>query len=133
MREGNEISFGTYQPQTIDDYRYIYRHLATGGPTEGLHAHYELTEELGKGTFATVMKAMNKSNGLWYACKMIHLRSLKGSITTGSLTGDYLGSESPILKEVRILESLQHPNICQLKEVFYEPQYLSKLIASKLR
>ena len=99
---------------------YIYRHLAGGPPTEGLYAHYELTEELGKGSFATVMKAMSKETGQWYACKMIHVKQLKASVK-GQLQDPALA----LHKEVQILERLQHPNICQLKEVFYEEYYIS--------
>ncbi len=32
-------------------------------------------------------------------------------------------------KEVKILEKLKHPNICQLKEVFYEEDYISEWVA----
>lgn len=31
-------------------------------------------------------------------------------------------------KEVKILEKLKHPNICQLKEVFYEEDYISEWV-----
>lgn len=128
LKEGNEIAFGTPQPNpgAADDYRFIYRHLAAGPPIEGLYAHYDITEELGKGSFATVMKAMCKENGHWYAVKMIQTKNLKRSMTKQQPNGDRVSVDASIAlhKEVQILQKLQHPNICQLKEVFYEPDYV---------
>lgn len=98
--------------------------MGAGTPTSGLYANYELTEELGKGSFATVMKAMSKSSGRWYACKMILKKQLRASATQK-------GKEKPkdpeeaLMKEVKILECLQHRNICQLKEVFTDDHYIS--------
>lgn len=107
---------------------YIYRHLAAGPPVEGLYAHYDVTEELGKGSFATVMKAMSKANGHWYAVKMIHNKNLRRSTKTVDATGHRVtvDASAALHKEVQILQRLQHPNICQLKEVFYEENYIRK-------
>ncbi|KIP06125.1 hypothetical protein PHLGIDRAFT_107386 [Phlebiopsis gigantea 11061_1 CR5-6] len=127
LREGNEIAFGTPHPQPgFEDYRFIYRHLAAGPPNEGLYANYDVTEELGKGSFATVMKAMSKANGHWYAVKMIHNKHLKRSATTLDANGRRITVDpsAALHKEVQILQRLQHPNICQLKEVFYEENYI---------
>ncbi|KAJ3553328.1 hypothetical protein NM688_g3677 [Phlebia brevispora] len=125
LKEGNEVAFGMCQPQpdSMEDYRFIYRHMAAGLPTEGLYAHYELVEELGKGSFATVMKAMSKATGQWYACKMIHVKQLKASVA-----GKIRDPAVALHKEVQILERLQHKNICQLKEVFYDPQYINIIL-----
>ena len=145
LREGNEIAFGTPNPQQgTEDYRtrqnpyivmqscsrvllgFIYRHLAAGLPTQGLYAHYEITEELGKGSFATVMKAMSRENGHWYAVKMIHNKHLKRSMTKHINNGERVtvDASKALHKEVQILQRLTHPNICQLKEVFYEENYI---------
>ncbi|PPQ83126.1 hypothetical protein CVT24_002468 [Panaeolus cyanescens] len=115
LREGNEIAFGTAVPQLVnplEDYRFIYRHVAGGPPTEGLYAKYDLGSELGKGSFATVRKAVNRETGKWYAVKMIHdSRTLRQS-------GD---SKSNIFaREISIMEKLKHPNICELIEVFVQ-------------
>ena len=93
--------------------------MAAGVPTEGLYAHYELTEELGKGSFATVMKAMSKATGQWYACKMIHVKQLKASASNR-----LSDPAQALMKEVQILERLHHKNICQLKEVFNGDYYI---------
>jgi ser/thr/tyr protein kinase RAD53 len=103
--------------------------MAAGPPTEGLYAHYEVTEELGKGSFATVMKAMSKETGQWYAVKMIHMNHVKAAanMTQAETNGtkNKPDAASSLHHEVKILERLKHPNICQLKEVFYEEHYIS--------
>ncbi|KAI0930029.1 hypothetical protein AcV5_006838 [Taiwanofungus camphoratus] len=117
LREGNEIAFGTAQPQPgnggLEDYRFVYRHMAAGIPTQGLYAHYQLHEELGKGSFATVMKAMNRDDGQWYAIKVIQTSKINRTDTQSTTMNKFA-------REISILEGLQHPNICQLKEVFFE-------------
>ena len=113
---------------------FVFRHLAAGTPAEGLYAHYHLSEELGRGSFATVMKAMNRENGQWYAIKMIHASKLKAvAARRESRNNDGLRPEQPTLqgyeREINILEKLRHPNICQLREVFYEEHTISKPLA----
>lgn len=123
LRDGNEIAFGSPMQQQIplEDYRYIYRHLA---PVEltGIHAHYDMAHELGRGTFATVMKAMARNTGEWWAVKIIHAQKLRGS--NNNEHGDEHGNGShsnqlaSLAREVSILETLDHPNICRLRETF---------------
>jgi serine/threonine/tyrosine protein kinase RAD53 len=64
LRGGNEIAFGSpmQQSEPLEDYRYIYRHLAPHQLT-GIHAHYDIAHDLSRGTFATVMKAMSRTTG----------------------------------------------------------------------
>lgn len=93
-------------------------------PLKGLYANYELTEELGKGSFATVMKVMSKSTGKWYACKMILKKQLKVSGSQKG-KGKLKDPEVALMKEVKILERLEHRNICQLREVFKDEHYIS--------
>lgn len=126
LQEGNEIAFGTAVPQpperAAEDYRYIFRHLAAGPATEGLYAHYSLVAELGKGSFATVMKALCKENGREYAVKMIQANKLKAAVQhapNGNGGGKLVASEQ-FAREITIMEKLRHKNICQLKEVFFE-------------
>ena len=95
--------------------------MAVAPAANSLFAHYELTEELGKGSFATVMKAMSKETGQWYACKMIAIKQLKASVK-----GRMPDPAQALQKEVMILEQLHHPNICMLKEVFREDSYISE-------
>ncbi|KAM6502304.1 CAMK/RAD53 protein kinase [Amanita muscaria] len=113
LREGNEIAFGTPLPQPqnggLEDYRFVYRHTAAGPPTSGLYAHYDISTELGKGSFATVRKAVSRATGEWYAVKMIQDNKKGIGIRNTSLA-----------REITIMERLKHPNICELKEVFFQ-------------
>ncbi|KAM5541342.1 hypothetical protein V8D89_004896 [Ganoderma adspersum] len=107
---------------------FIYRQVDTSAdPARGLHKHYDLFNVLGQGSFATVVKALHKRQGKWYAVKMIPVHSLQPRSSDGDSDGD--GDSVPriktthcsvVLREVKVLESCQHPNICQLKEVFLE-------------
>ena len=69
------------------------------------------------------MRAMSKATGQWYACKMIHIKQLKASAAN-----KFKDPQEALHKEVKILEGLQHKNICQLKEVFYEASYVCESI-----
>lgn len=97
---------------------FIYRHVAEGPPTEGVWAHYDLGTELGKGSFATVMKAISRTTGQYYAVKMIHANRNIGE--RSGVAGNSSRSTA-FAREISIMETLKHPNICELKEVFFEP------------
>ncbi|EIW85779.1 kinase-like protein [Coniophora puteana RWD-64-598 SS2] len=113
LRDGNEIAFGQLiSTEPLEDYRYIYRHLACVPPARSLEASYKLTCPLGHGAFATVMKAFSRATRQCYAVKIIEARKLKRLRT--------MYRNKQFSKEVNILSSLRHDNICQLKEVFYQ-------------
>ena len=63
------------------------------------------------------MKAVSRASGQWYAVKMIqesrHVRA-------PGEQGHDRSRKALFAREISILESLKHRNICQLKEVFYE-------------
>jgi serine/threonine/tyrosine protein kinase RAD53 len=140
LREGNKIAFGTFHPNhtimvlkiTVSTSQntppapfllippisgFVYRHTAAGPPEQGLYAHYDISTELGKGSFATVMKAISRTSGKWYAVKMIHKDRLNRPTTDGN---GNVSRTASLSREISILEQLKHPNICQLKEVFYQ-------------
>lgn len=123
LKEGNEIAFGTPQPQpgSLEDYRFIYRHTAAGPPKKGLHAFYDISHELGKGSFATVMKAISRATGQWFAIKMIQeSRIRRNTAQENSRNVDKEQKDTAFIREISILETLDHVNICKLKEVFRE-------------
>lgn len=87
---------------------YIYRFTATGlPPTHGVYASYDFANPLGTGSFGTVMRAVHRATETWYAIKMIRP---KGT----------LKHTKQFMREIDIMERLQHPNICQLKEWFID-------------
>ncbi|KAG8214139.1 kinase-like domain-containing protein [Butyriboletus roseoflavus] len=120
LKEGNEIAFGsaTPQPGSVEDYRFIYRHTAGGPAQGGVHAYYDISHELGKGTFATVMKAISRATGQWFAIKMIQESKVRRVTANENNRSDGERAESAFMREIAILEDLDHPNICKLKEVF---------------
>ncbi|THH28784.1 hypothetical protein EUX98_g5407 [Antrodiella citrinella] len=131
LKDGNEIAFGTAQPQTGDqgreDYRFMFRSTATQ-QKDGLYTHYDLVKELGKGSFATVMLAVNKRTGIDYAVKIIHHSKLRAHSTPNP---DALVSPTDSQKwarEISIMETLAHENICQLKEVFFGPSTINLVL-----
>lgn len=98
-----------------------------------LREFYDISEELGRGSYAAVFKAFNKAERKWYAVKL-----LPGS-TSKPLGGD--GSKVEALRvktenkrrhiehEIEILKNLQHPHIVQFKEHFVEESGISKFDA----
>jgi len=65
---------------------------------------YDLQEELGRGAFSIVKRAVEKSTGIAYAVKMIKK--------------DSVGQDFNRLQtEMEILKKVQHPNIISLKEI----------------
>ena len=91
---------------------FIYRHLARKGTDkDSIHAYYEMGNELGKGTFATVMKGMNKESGDWFAVKIVHNAKVRGPNSSADTAS--------FAREVHILQELAHPYICKFIEVFW--------------
>lgn len=139
LRDGNEIAFGSPLPQpnnVAEDYSelysvgfmsvinrydlgYVFR-LIAGGPKGGMHAIYDISHELGKGSFASVYKAIHRATGQWYAVKMIQVDKIKKSAMKRDVE-----KASTFAREISILEKLNHPNICQLKETFFQDDNMS--------
>ncbi|KAI0282349.1 kinase-like domain-containing protein [Russula aff. rugulosa BPL654] len=124
LRDGNEIAFGSpmQQQNQLEDYRYIYRHLALYELT-GIHAHYDMAHELGRGTFATVMKAMSRTTSDWWAVKIIHSQKIRGANANNNDNNNAAARQNSghlqnLGREISILEKLNHPNICRLREMF---------------
>ncbi|KAI1786987.1 kinase-like protein [Ganoderma leucocontextum] len=117
LRDGSEIQFGS----KAGGIRFIYRQVDNSAdPLRGLNKHYDLFNVLGQGSFATVVKALHKQQGKWYAVKMIPVHSLQQGLSDDDAPCLRTTHSNIVLREVEILENCQHPNICQLKEVFLE-------------
>ncbi len=91
---------------------YIFRMVAGGDKLEGVYADYEVAHELGKGAFATVVKAMSRKTGEWVAVKMIREKRPQGSTSVTT-------AQTQLNREINIMASLSHPNICAMKGVYY--------------
>jgi serine/threonine/tyrosine protein kinase RAD53 len=103
---------------------FVFR-LAAAGSRDGIYAHYDLGNEIGKGSFASVYKAMHRQSGQWYAVKMIQADKIrKNPATQTSLVGD-ARKATAFAREISILEQLSHPNICRLKETFFHDNNIS--------
>ena len=153
LQDWNQISFGPLvddpDERPKDDYRtplrprfpvllraheyslpgFVFRHMASTqrGSDEGLYEMYDVQFVLGRGAYATVVKALHRKEGTWYAVKMFSgdklRRILDNTVSRGHDRGE---TTSHLQKEVQILERLEHPNICKLKEAFYEGFSVSK-------
>ncbi|TFK85051.1 Pkinase-domain-containing protein [Polyporus arcularius HHB13444] len=130
LTDGCEIAFGNYvankDSRALDDYRFIFRHKACKTPAKGVDKVYDLQHVLGRGSFGTVMKALHRDEGKWYAVKIIPTSKLRKAMTDPELdvvTPDTI--PSPLKREIDIMQRLQHRNICQFKEVFYETSGIS--------
>ena len=76
--------------------------------------------ELGKGSFASVYKAMHRISGQWFAVKMIQSDKVKKNAANGNGGDADPRKATAFAREISILEQLSHPNICQLKETFFD-------------
>ena len=104
--------FGIFSRRTCaEEFRFVFRYTAVGPPT-GFYKFYELASELGRGSFATVSRAIRKSDGKVLAVKMIQRSKLQTSSAK---------QVEAFEREIKIMEELKHPHICQLHEVFTDP------------
>ena len=102
---------------------FFFRHMASRqrASDEGLYETYDVLHVLGRGAYATVVKAFHKKECKMYAVKMFSADKLRQILeNTASRGHDRSSTTSHLQKEVQILEKMKHPNICKLKEAFYE-------------
>ncbi|CAG5957188.1 unnamed protein product [Menidia menidia] len=77
---------------------------------ENVEDFYEIGEVLGSGHFGQVRQVRERTSGVFWAGKFLKIRKIACS---------RLGVErSSVEREVEILQSVQHPNIVTLKDVF---------------
>ena len=69
-----------------------------------LHAKYDVACELGKGGCGVVWKGLSREDGQVYAIKIIKPDQITNAVA----------------REIAILQLLNHPNICRMKESIRE-------------
>jgi serine/threonine/tyrosine protein kinase RAD53 len=102
----------------------VFRFTASGPPRDGLWAYYDVSHELGTGSFATVHKALSRRTGQFVAVKMIRSNKLAAPLDTNrdedrSVNAATNNRALSFAREIQILSDLRHPNICQLLETFW--------------
>ena len=98
---GKENEVNSYFKIPISNRNVIRRQ--SGNPLD----YYDVIKKLGKGTFGTVYKVMNKKTGIIRAMKVIPRNNLKCGFT-----------EEDINQEIDILKKLEHPHIIKLFEFY---------------
>ncbi|KAI0794699.1 kinase-like domain-containing protein [Fomes fomentarius] len=133
LKDWNVVSFGTSCDKSAerprDDYRFFFRHMASNQrPRDGLYKFYDVHHVLGKGGYATVVKALHKAEAKWYAVKMFSGDRLRELLSSASIHGtdERMSRTADHLKrEVYVLQRMKHDYICQLKEAFFEEYSVS--------
>eukprot|EP01083_Nonionella_stella_P246368 855452_1 len=71
--------------------------------------HYDRLKIIGQGTYAQVYKARNTRNYQWVALKKLYMED-RGE-----------GIPSTSIREIALLKELSHPNVIELKDIFFHP------------
>lgn len=103
LQDGDEISI-------LDQARFIFRYPRRRDHTHGFRQQYSIQGQLGKGHFATVYLAVDKSTGMRYAVKKFEKRSGPGE--RSKVDG--------LQQEIAVLRSVSHPNMLCLLDTFDE-------------
>ncbi|KAJ6538802.1 kinase-like domain-containing protein [Mycena vulgaris] len=123
LKNEAEISFALAQEPppgdtTMQDFRFIYYDLAS--PKRGVLEEYQIQDEVGFGCYARVYKAYNKQGNV-FAVKAIAANKsskLRWTSLDESLTQP-TEHEYAVQREIDIMKSLDHPNVCRLQTHFW--------------
>jgi len=74
---------------------------------------YEYVREIGSGAFSVVLLVLHKGTGVHYACKVCSRNLLQRN-----------GIFDRFEREMRILQSIKHPNIVELVDVVYDEKLI---------
>jgi serine/threonine protein kinase len=74
--------------------------------------NYELRDEIGVGSTSKCYRCVRKADGTEYACKVIDKRQVEMKFS---------GLLDQFFVEIRVLQSLNHPNIIRLEDTFESP------------
>ncbi|KAF7322152.1 Pkinase-domain-containing protein [Mycena kentingensis (nom. inval.)] len=112
VRDGDEVAFGMPGACKLEgglyDYRYKFHDL---GNRRAVFTSYTFGPTIGEGNFATVYKAMHKKSGQMVAVKAIHERRLQTE------EAERIALRN-LNREIAIMQTVRHPNLCMLFEVF---------------
>ncbi|TFK85275.1 kinase-like protein, partial [Polyporus arcularius HHB13444] len=122
IRNYNIVKFGSgsRSPQSLS---FMFRHYHAQSSSEShfppeLRRDYDLQLSLGRGAYATVVKALHVHEKRWYAVKLISrhaINSVRGRLGGGR---DEVTMED-LRKEIDVLSRLRHRYIVQFKEAVY--------------
>ena len=104
LYHGDEVVFGPATSSLLSDFRYVFQSpfavkvpLYTTKSSSGIDEFYEMRESIGKGSFATVYEAIQKSTGRSVAIKVIKKARFKDQKTMLMLR-----------REIEIMKVLDH-------------------------
>ena len=100
LEENDEITI-------LDETRYIFRYPRSRG-SSAFQQQFRIIQQLGKGHFATVYLAVEKSTGERFAVKRFEKRPGETHKTDG------------LQQEIAVLMSVSHPNLLCLRETYDE-------------
>ncbi len=100
----NNVPIGTFNP--------ISNQSSTGPSKSAFYLKYELRDEIGVGSTSKCYKCIRKSDGKAFACKVIDKRQVEMKFS---------GLLDQFFVEIKVLKSLNHPNIIHLEETFESP------------
>ena len=102
LNEGDEIAI-------LDQARFIFRYPRSRD-SHGFRSKFIIQEQLGKGHFATVYLAIDRSSGMKFAVKKFEKKTGPGE--RSKVEG--------LQQEIAVLMGVSHPNVLCLKETFDE-------------
>ncbi|KAJ7646627.1 kinase-like domain-containing protein [Roridomyces roridus] len=106
LGHGSRLSFALGRranKESEPEYRYVFHSFVK--EDRAVYAHYDFSVQLGKGTYATVYKAISRATNKWVAIKVIH-ESMRPP------------TDDDTCREIEILRNLHHENICEMKGYF---------------
>ncbi|KAL2866788.1 cytochrome P450 [Aspergillus lucknowensis] len=102
LEDGDEVTI-------LDEARFVYRYPRTKN-INGFLQQYRVSQQLGKGHFATVYLCVERATGAQYAVKVFEKR-----------LGDSQKSQNDsLMQEIGLLMSVSHRNLLCLKDTFDE-------------